>query len=46
MSQPETEIYTYTQKQIFEGKTEIDFTKDEHPRLSSLESLANLKPLN
>ena len=26
MSQPETEIYTYTQKQIFEGKTEIDMS--------------------
>ena len=27
MSQPETEIYTYTQKQIFEGKTEIDYVQ-------------------
>ena len=29
---------------IKQGKTEIDFAKDEHPRLSSLEALSNLKP--
>jgi acetyl-CoA C-acetyltransferase len=29
---------------VKQGKTEIDFNKDEHPRLSSLEALANLKP--
>lgn len=29
---------------IKQGKTEINFAKDEHPRLSSIEALANLKP--
>jgi 3-oxoadipyl-CoA thiolase len=29
---------------VKQGKTEVDFDKDEHPRLSSLEALANLKP--
>jgi 3-oxoadipyl-CoA thiolase len=29
---------------IKQGKSEIDFNKDEHPRLSSIEALANLKP--
>jgi acetyl-CoA C-acetyltransferase len=29
---------------IKQGKTEIDFNKDEHPRLSSIEALSNLKP--
>ncbi|MEY4877429.1 MAG: hypothetical protein RL708_2579 [Bacteroidota bacterium] len=29
---------------IKQGKSEIDFNKDEHPRLSSMEALSNLKP--
>lgn len=29
---------------VKQGKSEIDFNKDEHPRLSTLEALANLKP--
>lgn len=29
---------------VKQGKSEIDFNKDEHPRLSSMEALSNLKP--
>jgi acetyl-CoA C-acetyltransferase len=35
------ELVSIKVKQV---KSEIDFNKDEHPRLSSMEALANLKP--